>query len=161
MQLTEEIVKTLHLPQTPPVKNSNEWAIYGWMCYFWMNVSFMDKRAVPFLDECAISGWICNFWMNGLFMDECAIYGWICHFWMNVPFLDECAIYGWMCYVWMNVSFMDECAIFGWMCYLLDILWGQPIKLTQVASNSELRENQLNDLLFFTLFPLISSGPQK
>ena len=29
MQLTEEIVKTVHLPQTPTVKNSNEWAIYG------------------------------------------------------------------------------------------------------------------------------------
>ena len=104
MQLREEIVKTVHLPQTPPVNNSNEWAIYGWMCYFWMNVSFMDKRAVPFLDECAISGWICNFWMNGLFMDECAIYGWICHFWMNVPFLEDRAIFG------------GECVSFGRMC---------------------------------------------
>ena len=26
--------------------------------------------------------------------------------------------------------------------YLLDVLWGQPIKLAQVASTSELRENQ-------------------
>ena len=26
--------------------------------------------------------------------------------------------------------------------YLLDVLWGQPIKLIQVASNSELHENQ-------------------
>ena len=31
--------------------------------------------------------------------------------------------------------------------YILDVLWGQPIKLIQVASNSELRENQWNDLL--------------
>ena len=31
---------------------------------------------------------------------------------------------------------------------VVDILWGQPIKLIQVASNSELRENQWNDLLF-------------
>ena len=33
--------------------------------------------------------------------------------------------------------------------YILDVLWGRPIKLIQVASNSELRENQWNDLLFF------------
>ena len=26
--------------------------------------------------------------------------------------------------------------------YILDVLWGQPIKLIQVASNSELSENQ-------------------
>jgi hypothetical protein len=32
---------------------------------------------------------------------------------------------------------------------ILDVLWGQPNKLIQVASNSELRENQWNDLLFF------------
>ena len=37
--------------------------------------------------------------------------------------------------------------------YLLDILWGQPIKLIQVASTSELRENQQNDLLFFEIVP--------
>jgi hypothetical protein len=35
----------------------------------------------------------------------------------------------------------------------LDVLWGQPIKLIQVASNSELRENQWNDLLFFQIVP--------
>jgi hypothetical protein len=34
-------------------------------------------------------------------------------------------------------------------------LWGQPIKLAQVASTSELLENQRNDLVFFT------AGPQK
>ena len=45
--------------------------------------------------------------------------------------------------------------------YLLDVLWGQPIKLIQVASTSELRENQRNNLLFFELFPIISAGPQK
>ena len=37
--------------------------------------------------------------------------------------------------------------------YLLDVLWGQPIKLIQVASNSELRENQWNDLFFFEIVP--------
>ena len=37
--------------------------------------------------------------------------------------------------------------------YILDVLWGQPIKLAQVASTSELRENQWNDLLFFEIVP--------
>ena len=37
--------------------------------------------------------------------------------------------------------------------YMLDVLWGQPIKLIQVASTSELRENQRNDLLFFEIVP--------
>ena len=35
----------------------------------------------------------------------------------------------------------------------VDVLWGQPIKFIQVASNSELRENQRNDLLFFEIVP--------
>ena len=39
--------------------------------------------------------------------------------------------------------------------YVLDILWGQPIKLIQVASNSELHENQLKDLRFFEILPSI------
>jgi hypothetical protein len=34
---------------------------------------------------------------------------------------------------------------------VLDVLWGQPIKLAQVASTSELRENQRNDLLSFAI----------
>ena len=37
--------------------------------------------------------------------------------------------------------------------YLLDVLWGQPIKLIQVASNSELCKNHWNDLLFFEMVP--------
>ena len=37
--------------------------------------------------------------------------------------------------------------------YLLDVLWGQWIKLIQVASNSELHENQWNSLLFFEIIP--------
>ena len=37
--------------------------------------------------------------------------------------------------------------------YILDVLWGQPIKLIQVASTSELRKNQRNDLLFFEIVP--------
>ena len=37
--------------------------------------------------------------------------------------------------------------------YTVDVLWGQPIKLIEVASNSELRENQWNNLLFFEIVP--------
>ena len=37
--------------------------------------------------------------------------------------------------------------------YLLEVLWGQPIKLVQVASTSELHENQWNDLVFFEIIP--------
>ena len=37
---------------------------------------------------------------------------------------------------------------FNFKKYIVDVLWGQPIKLTQVASNSELREIQWNDLFF-------------
>ena len=37
--------------------------------------------------------------------------------------------------------------------YLLDVLCGQPIKLAQVASTSELLENQRNDLVFFKIIP--------
>ena len=36
---------------------------------------------------------------------------------------------------------------------LLDVLWGQPNKLIQVAFTSELRENQQSDLLFFEIVP--------
>ena len=36
---------------------------------------------------------------------------------------------------------------------LLDILWGQPIKLVQVAFTSELLENQRNNLVFFKIIP--------
>ena len=42
--------------------------------------------------------------------------------------------------------------------YCLDVFWGQPIKLIQVASNSEWRENQWNDLLFFEIVPSHCSG---
>ena len=37
--------------------------------------------------------------------------------------------------------------------YLLDDLCCQPIKLAQVASTSELLENQRNDLVFFKIIP--------
>ena len=37
--------------------------------------------------------------------------------------------------------------------YLVYVLWGQPIKLAQVASTSELLENQWNDLVFFKIVP--------
>ena len=40
----------------------------------------------------------------------------------------------------------------------LDVLWGQPIKLIQVASHSELRENQWKDLIFFEIVPSHSFG---
>ena len=42
--------------------------------------------------------------------------------------------------------------------YIIDVLWGQPIKLIQVASTSELHEN---DLFSLKLFPVIAAGPQK
>jgi hypothetical protein len=66
-------------------------------------------------------------------------------------------LYKRLLYVWKNphknVFWLDQ--------WIVDVLWGQPIKLIQVASNSELRENQWNDLLSLKLFPLIASGPQK
>jgi hypothetical protein len=37
--------------------------------------------------------------------------------------------------------------------YIVDVLWGQPFKLVQVASTSELLENQRNDLVFFKIIP--------
>ena len=37
--------------------------------------------------------------------------------------------------------------------------WGQLIKLIQVTSNSELRENQWMTFISLKLFPLIASGP--
>ena len=40
----------------------------------------------------------------------------------------------------------------------VDVLWGQPIKLIQVASTSELHENQQNDLLFFEIVPCHCCG---
>ena len=42
--------------------------------------------------------------------------------------------------------------------YLLDVLWGQPIKLIQVASTSEFCENQQSDLLFFEMVPFDLCG---
>ena len=48
---------------------------------------------------------------------------------------------------------LKELAIRCLTLYILDVLWGQPIKLIQVASNSELCENQWNDLLFFEIVP--------
>ena len=45
--------------------------------------------------------------------------------------------------------------------YLLDVLWGQPIKLIQVVSSSEFYEYWWNDVVGFFLSPQFSSGPQK
>ena len=45
--------------------------------------------------------------------------------------------------------------------YVIDVLWGQPIKLIQVASNTEFRENQLNNLLFFEIVPSHCFGASK
>ena len=39
----------------------------------------------------------------------------------------------------------------GHLRYIVDVLWGQPIKQNQVASTSELHENQWNGLLFFEI----------
>ena len=41
----------------------------------------------------------------------------------------------------------------GAFWYIVDVLWGQPIKLIQVASNSELQENQWKDLLLIEIVP--------
>ena len=35
----------------------------------------------------------------------------------------------------------------------VDVVWGQPIKLVQAASTSELCENRQNNLLFFEIVP--------
>ena len=45
--------------------------------------------------------------------------------------------------------------------YIVDVLWGQRIKLIQVASHSELHEYQWNDLLFFEIVPSPALGPRK
>jgi hypothetical protein len=52
------------------------------------------------------------------------------------------------------------CKNWKWLVFLpfktqstLDVLWGQPIMLTQVASTSELLENQWNDLVFLKIIP--------
>ena len=47
--------------------------------------------------------------------------------------------------VWLNI-------LIG-MHYVIDVLWGQPIKLANVASTSELLENQRIDLVFFKIIP--------
>ena len=40
-------------------------------------------------------------------------------------------------------------------------MWGQPIKLAQEASTSEVLQNQRNTLFSLKLFPVISAGLQK
>ena len=53
------------------------------------------------------------------------------------------------------------CAVKGGK-HALDVLWGQPIKLAQVASTSELREKSKGTTFFsLKLFLVISAGPQK
>ena len=56
-----------------------------------------------------------------------------------------------------HLEFDIMCTCVG-MCvcvsrYVVDVLWGQRIKLIQVASDSEWHENQWNDLLFFEIVP--------
>ena len=43
-------------------------------------------------DASTIFGGLCHFWRNVTFLEEYAIYGGMCHFWRNVPFSEECAI---------------------------------------------------------------------
>ena len=50
------------------------------------------------------------------------------------------------------------CTVLMYFSYILDVLWGKPIKLIQVASTSELYENQRNDLLFFEIVPCHCCG---
>ena len=45
--------------------------------------------------------------------------------------------------------------------YLLDLLWGQPIKLIQVVSTSEFHDIDGTTLVLFFLSPLLVAGPQK
>ena len=45
--------------------------------------------------------------------------------------------------------------------YILDVLWGQPIKLIQVVSTSEFLEYWWNGLDFIFLSPQLVAGPQK
>ena len=47
--------------------------------------------------------------------------------------------------------FAGSTGMYFYKCFF----WGQPIKLVQVASTSELRENQQNDLLFFEIFMVL------
>ena len=64
---------------------------------------------------------------------------------------------------WEEIVFQGA-FLFSWDAYdawILDVLWGQPIKLAWVASTSELLENQLNNLVFFKKILFISAGPQK
>ena len=51
------------------------------------------------------------------------------------------------------VQKMTKYFFFNFPIYPVDVLWGQPIKQNQVASTSELHENQRNDLLFFEIVP--------
>ena len=52
---------------------------------------------------------------------------------------------------------LKENTLIPWLPYNngkgLYVLWGQRIKLIQVASNSEFRENQWKDHLFFEIVP--------
>ena len=50
-------------------------------------------------------------------------------------------------------EFWDKTILITYSTYIIDVLWGQMIKLIQVACNSELCENQWNDLLFFEIVP--------
>ena len=52
------------------------------------------------------------------------------------------------CSIWL----MDLFCSHSVYC-IVDVLWGQPIKLIQLASTSELRKNQRNNLLFFKIIP--------
>ena len=68
---------------------------------------------------------------------------------------------------WLQFSYLSWLLEYQWriiykiLSYILDVLWGQPIKLIQVASNLELHENQWNDLLFFKIVPSHWFGASK
>ena len=51
--------------------------------------------------------------------------------------------------MWKNPICETLCAVLPYSSLLHT--WGQPIKLIQVASTSELHENQWNDLIFFAV----------
>ena len=52
--------------------------------------------------------------------------------------------------------------IISWLhMYIVDVLWGQPIKLIQVVFTSEFHEYWWNNIVFIFLSPRFSAEPQK
>ena len=79
------------------------------MCYFGINVSFLDKYYI--LDKYALFGKICYF------SDEWVL-RWMCCFWISVHFLDEFSIFEWIqdsC--WITKVILSNL----WVCKIIQI----------------------------------------